>query len=242
MKKYLLIIIFASVFSVSKSQTVVLEQNVKADTIGSKFGQNQKHFRHFYIEFGMISPPEEKGAEINYGKSGFYKIGMKYKLKVCNFYAIGFDVSFTNQNFSLVQNFVTKQIPNSIIHDKENIIVNNLGTEFYNRFNFGKRGNIIGKYIDLGVFANFSFDKKHKTFDKSNVVNSSYSNKQKVVNSGIIYVQDFQYGANARIGINRFALNASYRLSDIFKSKSDGISFNYPELPRLNIGLQIGLF
>jgi len=51
------------------------------------------------------------------------------------------------------------------------------------------------------------------------------------------YVENFSYGLLARIGVSRYALTAQYRLSDIFKS-----SYAMPELPRLIVGIEVGLF
>ena len=50
------------------------------------------------------------------------------------------------------------------------------------------------------------------------------------------YYEPFNYGVLARFGINRYVIYANYRLSDLFKS-----SYNYAELPRLTLGVQIGL-
>jgi hypothetical protein len=41
----------------------------------------------------------------------------------------------------------------------------------------------------------------------------------------------------ARIGIGRWAFTGSYRLSDIFKTP-----YQMPELPRLTVGVEVGLF
>lgn len=238
MKKYiLLILLFISILTTVKSQQVVLEQDVKGDTLHSNFGQNRTHFRHLYLELNFVAPPDEKGAKLNYGSSNNLKIGMKYKLKICNYYAVGFDFYYLNQNFNISQDTNIKQVPNSTNHDKENIVINSFGAEFYNRINFRRRGDIIGKYFDYGIFGNISFDKKHKTIDSFNTLNSADALRQKVVNYKLGYVENFQYGVNARLGLNKFAFTASYRLSDIFKS-----SYNFPEFPRLNIGFQIGLF
>ncbi|HBF88194.1 MAG TPA: hypothetical protein DDX39_06080 [Bacteroidales bacterium] len=242
MTKYILtIVVFFTIISFAKSQAVVLEEDVNVDTLESKKGPNLKNFAHLYFEFGFNVFPQETGAEINPVKSNILKLGYKYKYKICNFYALGFDIHYLNSSFNLAQN-TSKLLPDSIMHDNENIIINNLGFEFYNRFNFGRRGNMIGKYMDIGAFGTFIFNKKHQSVDKSNDPNIAMGHKQEIVNTGLIYVQSYSYGVNARVGINRYALTASYRLSDIFKTESESFTFNYPELPRLYIGLQIGLF
>jgi hypothetical protein len=50
-------------------------------------------------------------------------------------------------------------------------------------------------------------------------------------------MENFAYGFLARAGTNRYVITAKYRMSDIFKS-----SYAIPELPRLTVGVEVGLF
>jgi len=62
------------------------------------------------------------------------------------------------------------------------------------------------------------------------------SGQQKIILTKLKYMNSVNYGLTARIGYNRFVIFAMYRFSDIFKSSSDRI-----DLPRLNVGLQLGI-
>lgn len=240
MQKYIIsTILFLSIILTVKSQTVVLEEDVNADTLDAKFGKNRMHYRHPFIEIGFVTPFQENTEQIIFFKTYNYKIGLKYKLKLCEYYSIGYDIYLSHQTYNLVQD----SIPNNTKYYKEKLITNSLGLELYNRFNFRKRGDFIGKYIDIGVFGHFVFDRKTKTIYKmESTIPETMSNKVKSVSYNLIYVRNYQYGLNARLGFNRYVLSASYRLSDFFVKEADGFTFNFTELPRFSLGLQIGIF
>ena len=69
--------------------------------------------------------------------------------------------------------------------------------------------------------------------------------KNKMPNDNIVetytrkldYYNPLNWGVVARIGFNRYIISATYRMSDYFKS-----SFKYPELSRLSVSAQIGLY
>ena len=231
----LLSIIFLSTYVAG--QDVLLEEDVKADTIKKTVGPNLKHFTHLYLDLGFIAGKSEtEGADINYGKSYTFSVGYRYKRKISNFYAIGFDINYYLMSYNLKQEN-SKILPNDSLHNKEKLIFNNLGLELYNRFNFGKRGNYIGTFIDIGAYGNWAYKVKHYTKDELDNADINNAKINEVTNTGLVYPEELNYGVKARIGINRFVLSATYRLSDLFKEKYS----YYPELPRLSVGLQIGL-
>ena len=107
-------------------QDVLLEEDVKADTIKKTVGPILKHFTHLYLDLGFIvGESETEGADINYGKSYIFSIGYRYKRKIWNFYAIGFDINYYLMSYNLKQNSF-KKLPNDSIHNKEKLIFNNL--------------------------------------------------------------------------------------------------------------------
>jgi hypothetical protein len=98
------------------------------------------------------------------------------------------------------------------------------------RFNYGRRGNIIGKFIDLCAYGDWTFSASNNTKDKR-----QNGNHVKTRITHLNYYNSTNYGVLARIGFNRYVFYGSYRLSNMFKS-----SANFPELPRITVGLQIG--
>jgi hypothetical protein len=56
---------------------------------------------------------------------------------------------------------------------------------------------------------------------------------------GLEYLRRWPAGVGVRLGSNRYAAVARYRLTDTFTGQA---SRAYPELPRGVIGLELGLF
>ena len=211
------------------SQTLLMHEDVK-DTVLGKRGPNLKNFSHFYLGIGFIvGKPDSTGSDIKTGRSVNVVLGYRYKLKICNFFAVGYDIAYNSYSFALKQN--SKKItPDTILHEKEKLNFGNLGLSPYMRFNYGRRGNIVGNFVDLGAYGDWTFSASNNTKDKEpngNIVKTSISH--------LNYYNHTNYGVLARIGFNRYVIFANYRLSDIFKK-----SYSYPELPRVTVGLQIG--
>lgn len=222
--------------SIISSQTVLLEKNVKDNAYSLSKGPNMKKFSHIYFAYEFYaSNPDNKGAEIIYGLSTCINIGYRFKFKIVEFYSIGFNANYNFQKYVIKQE-AEKIFPNSNLHDKEKIRFNNAGIEFYNRINAGKRGNTIGKYLDIGLYGKWAFAINH--FIKDKVVDEN--NKAELVitkYSNLMYTERLLYGFSARLGINRLAISAEYRLSDLFKKE-----YHFPELPRFSIGLELALY
>jgi len=108
---------------------------------------------------------------------------------------------------------------------------NKLGSNVYFRINFTRRGNYLGNFLDFGASVDWTFAMRHFTKEKTdNIITKTRSR-------GYDYYNPLNYHVFARIGFNRYVLSGSYRLSDVFKNK-----YNYPELAKITVGLEIGLF
>jgi len=213
------------------SQDILLQQNVKADTLRPTYGPNLKNFFYGFVGLGF---PIYTNEEVNYTKSiasSNFNFGIRYKRKFTNYLATGLDFGISSTSYKLKQND-SKSVPDNTINDKEKIQVNTLESSAWLRINVGRRGNFIGNYLDMGAYGGWNFQKKHKTINTN-----AYNEKVKVQTSKLKYVENFSYGFMARVGASRYALTAQYRLSDLFKS-----SYAMPELPRLTVGVEIGLF
>jgi hypothetical protein len=235
-KTYLISFIIVFICSKISSQTVLLEKNVKDNAYSHSKGPNMRKFSHIYFGYEFFaSNPDNEGADIIYGLSSCMNIGYRFKFKIAEFYSIGFNTNYNFQKYVMKQ-VAEKILPNSDLHDREKIRFNNAGIEFYNRINVGKRGNIIGKYLDIGLYCKWAFAINHFIKDKV----SDDNNKAKLAitkYSNILYTKRFFYGFSARMGINRLAISAEYRLSDLFKEE-----YQFPELPRFSIGLELALY
>ena len=190
------LIVFGLIFFLSfnlGAQEILLQQDVNKDTVVSKFGPNKTHHVILYTGIGFFVSPSSKGSQINSYSSSDYRIGARYKLKLCSWEAIGFDAYYNTNNFNLKQSN-QKTIPNKTLHDKEKLVTNNVAVDFFNRINFGKRGNILGKYLDLGFYFSYYFASKHVYKDTFTSVNSAFATRNKVINRGMRYFSDYNYG------------------------------------------------
>lgn len=229
--KKIFTIILLSISLGAFSQDILLQQNVRADTIRPSRGPNLTNFTHFYIGLGF---PLNTNETVNYtipGLSTGLDLGLRYKRRITNYLATGLELGINATSHKLKQKD-PKTIPDTVINDKEKFQIGTLMSSGYVRINVGRRGNYIGNYLDLGAYGGWNFQKKHKTINKN-----SDGEKVRQSTTRLKYVENFSYGVLARIGVNRFAITARYRLSDIFES-----AYSIPELPRLIVGVEVGLF
>lgn len=231
------ILFSAAVFS----QTVLLEQDVNADTVPPSSGPNMKSYTHSYFRYGfVVGKSDSAGTEVLPGYSNEFSFGIRHKRKLCNFYSLGFDVFYNNVNFNLKQDS-SKLFPNPVLHKKEKLSYNNLGLEIFNRFNIGKRGNVLGNFVDIAGYGEWGFSIKHSYRDKLSIAQAGASVRD-VTNKGLLYANNLNYGGIVRLGINRYVIYGKYRLSDIFiDSYLKDTGLQYSEFPRFIVGVEIGL-
>jgi len=219
-----------------QAQEVLLEESPALyDFEPPTYGPNARNYWHVWLATGIITGGSEgNGAAIVPGQSNCIDVGIRYKLKLANFYALGFSADYQRSIFQLVQD-ESKKIPNSMLHDKEKLRFNKLNIECYQRFNVGKRGNIIGKFWDIGVYAGWAFRVSHLTKDKYDEPNTNRGKQVRTVTRQLDYIEPLVYGFRSRIGINFFSVFLDYRASSLFNDHFDA------ELPRYCVGLQLGL-
>ena len=230
------IAVFIFTYTTIHAQTIMLAQDVNKDTIIPTKGANRKNFTHSYIGYGfVIGKSDNEGIKTNFG-SGEFIFGIRYKRKISNFYSCGFDINYNSKLYKIKQDSM-KIFPNNVLHTKEKLVFHNIGLVLYNRFNFGKRGDYVGNFIDVGAYTDWGFNSQYVTYDKYAVVNAVSASNTKQIHSGLTYLNPINYGITARLGFNKFVLSASYRLSEIFET-----SYIYPELPRLILGVQLAIY
>jgi hypothetical protein len=166
-----------------------------------------------------------------------FKYGTKFKFKICNYYAIGLDINYDYTSYRIRQDS-TKILPDSNLHFRERISFQSINAALFNRFNFKKRGDRLGTYLDLGAYYGWLYRGNHFTKDKNQYNSPGYSKYTIVRNKKVSYVNNYNYGFFARLGGEYLSLNVSYRFSDLFVKN---YIVNYPELPRLFFGLEIRL-
>ena len=222
MKKYLLVFVVFVSFGLS-AQTVLMEEKVDSVYEKSSFGVNSTHYFHMYWTFGFVFGTEQV---TKFGNTNSWSMGFRYKYRLTNHFATGLELEtrFQNINFPTHGNV-----------EKDKYMVGNFKYAWYFRTNFGMRGNVMGKFIDIGVYGSNNFFTStyveiEDDFDDYEIY--TYTNQK------LKYLESFNYGVLARAGWNQFVLFSEYRLSDIFKPNITG---DYRDIPRWTVGLQIGL-
>jgi len=242
--KALALVVFLSVELIA--QDILLEQDVNADTIVSDIGPNKKKFQHFYIGLGFSVSPDSAGSRINYGKSFDFTVGYRVKRRVNNWYAWGLDMAYHLNSYSLKQG-PGKVLPNDSLHDNERLKLNNVELGFYNRFNFGKRGNQIGNFVDVGIRCDVPFVASLITEDELELAGNNNGRQIKTKTANLRFIEDYNYSGYFRLGFDKFVITTTYRLSPLFikdpnlYAKYDTGLSSYPELPIINVGVEIGL-
>ncbi len=216
--------------SENRAQTVILSKSV-SDTAESNFGPNKKHFLHFYLGYGFVAGKNMSGSEINYGRSGGFTYGIRYKMKISGLSSFGFDIGYKGANYSLSQT-AGKVFPDGTQHKSETLSCPSLELALYNRINFDiKRGNYMGKFLDIGIAYNRYFWITHVTND--DLPNGT---EVEVTTTKLKYVEYNNYTVFARLGINKYIFTAGYRLMPLFKNAV------YNEFPPFIIGMQLGFY
>lgn len=216
-------------------QEVLLEENVAADTVPENYGPNERHYVHVYYQIGaVVGSAEGDSLEVMPGLSYEMAFGLRYKLRVTSWYALGLDLNVRNTRYRITQ-ARNKNFPNTDQHKREALVDNTVALGVYQRFNFEKRGNVIGTYLDMGAYGSYGFAARHRYVNKLEQPNADGAKVSRVVNRNLDYLNAANYGVKARFGSGIVALYGAYRLSNLIQENR-----GFGEVPRMTIGLEIG--
>jgi hypothetical protein len=245
MKKTLTIIfLFVCTIGTFKAQKTLINRDVGRqllrmnDTI---WGPNASHFICRTFGFGLASRIQQNDSMAI--KTGFSSIwvnfGLKYKRKLNETFAIGLEGLAALEQFKIAQGEKNLLSP-GLNNDKQLLGFYSVGLGGYLRINFGKRGNRIGRYFDLGGDLHYLYLSRMFTKNDIDPALNKGASHEKLAQSQLDYVSKAQYFGYLKFGINKIALFARYRFSDIFiASKNINNGLILPQLPPLCIGIEI---
>jgi hypothetical protein len=211
-----------------KSQNVLLEQDVNKDTIIPKKGANRKYHTSIFIGAGSIFGKANADSSIpmqNF-KSWEFRCGTVSKIRLTNWYSLVLNTSYSRQAFFLS--------PDSSDIRYNKMILNNVGLSVLNRFNYGKRGNSVGKYIEIGASVQHSFMVRQKFLIMNSDDNPTYKSTKYTLSSPN-FINRLNYYADLRIGFKQYVLFGRYLLTDILDKQPTG------QYPAITAGLMINL-
>lgn len=224
-----LLFLFLGLSNIDAQRVIIYEDLREREQIPT-YGPNRKHFLHSYYGMGFIlGEPSGKGSNIRIPRSNNIEIGFRYKYKLSHHLSTGFDIAYLRNSFHLKQTDV-KTFPDTELYDSQNLVLSNLLGGVYTRFNYGRRGNYIGRFVDIGINASWIY--RNRMFSML----TEDSVETEMIVSGESHFNTFAYNSVLRVGFNNFVFKSTYRLNDIFRENS-----GFDELPRFYFGLEIGL-
>ncbi|WP_310396063.1 hypothetical protein [Hymenobacter sp.] len=218
----------------ARAQQVLVQANVADDTVKTTFGPNRRYFGHLHFGFGLVAGPAGRGAALRSGvSSAELRGGGRLKVRLSQALACNLDLSYAFLRYDLAQNG-QKTVPSSALHRRESLGLHQVCSEASFRLNAGRRGNAVGRYLDLLAGGGWVAATRHTTEDDPAPGIGSVGTTER----GLPYLRRWTGGVGARLGIDRYALTARYRLSSAF---GPGYAA-WPELPRVVVGVEVGLF
>ncbi len=202
------------------------------------FGPNRTWYVHTVMGVGAMPGPQEYGMQTNWWSSSF-SYSIRTKLKLASWESLVLDFGYRYDRYSIRQD-TPKLLPLiATRHQRERISVQDLSLAFCNRVNFvRRRGNVLGTYLDFGVYGDWSFRTTNVFVDQYFDSNSpsGYNFKSKTKISRLPYIEKFSYGFTARFGGDYAGVYALWRWNDLVKNTPDR---DFPDLPKLTIGVEV---
>lgn len=226
-------------------QTTVFEKDVIHQNSRNEkpiWGPNSRYFRSSFYGMSFILPVMESDSMAIQRKANSHQmyLGSRYKLKLSEHFALGGDVMYMRQAFRIRQDSTKNLLSIGSENDKQRLAFHSFALGLHLRINFDKRGNYLGKYIDMGVEGHYLFSQRDFVKNRVEASQSSGAQDVRTTYAKLDYIQRWQEFAVVRIGWSRFVLSARYRFSDVFKPSNhihQGIKL--PELPRWSVGLEL---
>lgn len=215
------------------AQGPLMSRKVVEDTSLGTRGPNLKKYSHMVVNLGFLCP-HSNNNHVKFGLSNELGIGFRTKRKMGEHYALGMDFSYQFRNYSL-KNLVNYPGVDSLNVTRERYVQRGFQLGLYQRFNFGKRGNFLGKYVDLVVWGELPFWNFHSYRFSSPESQKSFGKNGRIVLRNFDWDETFLYGVQIRIGINKSILYGNYRFSNLFTEGS-----GLPQLSPIVIGIQRG--
>ncbi|WP_303311407.1 hypothetical protein [Hymenobacter sp. BT730] len=227
-------LVVAGVAHGARAQRVLAYTDVSVDTAVQHFGPNRAYFQHFYASYSPLVGSSEPGAPLKFGSSAEIILGWRQKWRLSQQLAVGADAQTVRLHANLRQTDA-KVIPTTSQHVKESLSWQQIQLGGFVRLNVGHRGNVIGRYVDIGGWGGWAFSTTHAFKDEPVTGTASVI---KVSEHDLSYAVRWQYGLHARLGTSRYALVVRRRFSPLFKGAEASA---WPELPRFSAGIEVGL-
>ncbi|MFO7978899.1 MAG: hypothetical protein R6U64_09580 [Bacteroidales bacterium] len=213
-----------------QAQEVVIAEDLRGDTLVAEFGMNRKHYLHSFLgaHFSSGTADDPRG-DVSMGNSWTLEYGFRYKRRFSQVFSGGLETSLKRASYHPDQ-FLLPDLAEEYTYKREKFVFLSLGMAAYQRINYGKRGNYIGRFVDVGLYGDLHYNLRQI------IRYSGTDDHLRLRRSRMDIHHLFEYGVLARVGFNNFVIKGTYRLSEIFTAQS-GLA----EFPRFKLGLEIGI-
>jgi hypothetical protein len=220
-----------------ESHRILLTRDV--DTTGEIpfYGPNRLFFAHGLAQLGGKPGPQYYGAQTNWWSYSL-EYGLRMKLKLWSWESLTMDIGYRYDRFSLRMDTPRLAPLDNTHHQREKISLHNFSGAFCERINFGKRGNVMGTWLDIGVYGDWAFRTGDVYVDQHYDSNSpsGYRYKSKTKINRLPYMEKINYGFTARLGGDYVGIFAMWRWNDLIKQS---YTSSERDLPKLTIGIEV---
>jgi len=226
MRLFALLFLISSLSTELSAQKYLLSEDVNNDTLIPKFGFKRKYDMSNYFGLGFMAGGSQNNppSEIHYGRSINLRAGFWGRMKLNNWYALGFYTEFSKDRYHLKTPFYSDSLSQSqTAWTKQNN--NNLVVGIFNRINI----NSDNLFLDLGAY--YAYDFMPRIITKVKPENANFHTRKNIYNRPDIMNRS-NYGLDIRITWGSFALYSRYRISGLYKNQSY-------DLPKMVFGIII---
>lgn len=246
MNKLLLVVIFLSLITPRFfSQELLLSKDVNSQQQRNDderdYGYNGKNFLEGFYGFASLVPVAEDDSLAMLGRMRSFSIntGIRYRRKLGNKLAIGWDARIDRSSFRIQQKS-SNLLGFGEVHRSQKMVVNTLQLEPFFRIGFGSKGMVFSRNIDLGFDVAWVWYARLITKDNVDPQQNNGARRTKYSAINPDYINFYQTSLSLRYGSNESAIWIKYRLSDLFvPTSSVRKGEQLPELSPLAIGLEL---
>lgn len=200
--------------------------------------------RAVFVDYGwtMILPGGESDSLQNEGASNNFWYGVMLHRNFNKVLGGGIEIAYTRNSFHIAQDTLNPMV-GQVLNDRQRFIQNGIGTMLYLRLQISNKGNNLGRYVDLGGYADLTLSERLYSKNEVDPAQNAGVEIIKVDQKKLDYTNNYNYGVYARVGFGALSLVGRYRLSDVFTA-SDNINagVKMTEFERLSVGISLTIF
>lgn len=216
-------------------QEVLLEETPNISPQQESWGPNRDNYIQFIMYRGQYLPVGGVMLDTKISQNQSGGVRLQYKRKLNNLFSGLFEAVYNADQFGFSCD-KPSQLNGATNYNKELLKMHSAGINVLFRINFDKkRGNHLGSFLELGLFADYLITSKHIGYYVGTEGIDKF-NKVKVTESGLNYINPFQYGILLRIGSDKYGLFYRSRYTDWI---TDPTINGY--LPKHQLGLSYSL-